>query len=234
MLGFAIALSLAIKQPGPEPFPYGYRCTLSLDADGFAGSVWRDFMNDQPDDFYIIQVERMRGDGEGGPLAIWSIDQRPPAPPKRYGWQVGRQEREVFAGGPDGFSLNLPAADLGTGGVWLHWWGDGEFAGTTHAITARQARSYARRQYRSIGAYLNDRAVLSRLADARRWTVAATDATGRVLYRKITSMPRAAAVKAAFLAAKARLLAARDRFVATEGRDGGAACEEHLPPDAEI
>lgn len=228
---FALALGLAGQGVAPGAAPEPYRCGVALEVAGLGGGIWRDFFPGRPDDFYIIQLQSPAL--RSGPFAIWSIDNRPPARPRDYGYQVGRPEAQVFRDGPDSVTFGeIDYGELRDGRVWVRLYGDGLYAGVFLAQTARYTRRAYRLGARGLYQSVDQRqrpAIVAMLANAREWQAVLVDDAGRELGRKRVRVPTAQEIRVEFERARARLLRERDAFLAGE-RPANATCET-FPPD---
>lgn len=238
MIGlFPLALALALTSPAAAPgvAPEPYRCGIALEVAGLAGGIWRDFYPGRPDDLYIIQLQSPAL--RSGPFAIWSIDNRPPARPRDYGYLVGRPEAEVFRDGPDSVTFgDVDYGEIRDGPLWARLYGDGLYAGVYLAQTARQTRRAFRAGARGLYLSLDQRlqpAIVARLANASEWQAVLVDAAGRELGRRRVRVPTAQEVRLEFERARARLLQDRDAFLAGE-TSASATCETFPPEDATI
>jgi hypothetical protein len=215
-----IFAAMFLQPPEEREFPTDasqpYRCTVAMALDGLRGSMWRDFASGIPDDYYRIQMFDA-AESSPAPVLTWSVDNRPPARPRVYGWSVGRREAEAFRDGPDYFSFGtMHYGSVTDGAISAQLFGDGVYAGT---ILAQRAK-YTRRVHRLGGSaltlsvsYNQYPVTVARLAAASDWEAVLIDATGRELARKTVHVPSPAAAQAEFNRARAELLRQRDAFL---------------------
>jgi hypothetical protein len=229
----ALMLAAALLQPDEE-VPTSptdpYRCSVEIHMDGLRGGMWRDFHPGRPDDFYLIQLS----DPEPGNgfRASWSVDNRPAARPRVYGWRVGRPEANAFRYGPEHVSFGtFRTGRIRDGAIHAQLYGDGVFAGT---VLARRARD-TRRGYRmgaeglsfSLSAPANAQ-VMAALAGAAEWEAALVDAAGRELARRRVRVPSPATAAAEFNRARAELLRHRAEFLQRPSWNRGRPCSTFI------
>ncbi|HEX8644206.1 MAG TPA: hypothetical protein VF702_09880 [Allosphingosinicella sp.] len=216
-----LALMLASGQPQaaeaevPTAASDPYRCSVAVHMDGLSGGMWRDFSPGRPDEFYHIQLN----DPEpgGGPRASWSVDNRPPARPRVYGWRTGRPEADAFRYGPHFVSFGtFLTGRIRDGAIHARLYGDGVLAGTILAQGAKQTRRGYRMGAEGMSFSLSspfNAPVIAALANARSWEAVLVDATGRELGRKTVRVPSPAIAEAEFNRARAELLRHRAEFL---------------------
>jgi hypothetical protein len=219
----ALLLATALAQAGPaseetvEPFT----CGVAIEMDGLSGGLLRHFYPNQPDDFYLIQLQDPRSPGSG-PFAIWQIDNRPPARPRVYGYQVGRPEAVIFRQGPDSVSFGtIEYGEVRDGPIWVRMYGDGAYAGAFLVQTARQTRRQHRHRGYGVSVLVSQPhqpAVVANLAGALEWRAVLVDPSGRELGSRSVRVPARARVEAEFVRAKAELLRHRDDYLANPER----------------
>lgn len=232
-----LVLASALLQPAPVSTPTEpYRCSVPIEVAGLSGAMWRDFGMRRPDDFYIMQLNPP--EPGTGPRAIWSIDNRPPAPPRRYGWQVGRPEGVVFRQGPDSVSFGtIETGEIPSGALWVHLYGDGAYAGTVLQQSARQTRRATRYGARAVSLFASQGAApeaFARLASAREWLAVLVDSSGRELGRSVVTVPTGAEIQREFERARTALLRNREEFLAHPTYDEDAPCAFFPPEGATI
>lgn len=168
----------------------------------------------------------------------WSVDPRPYGPPAgaRTNFRAGRAAAEAFRGGPSYVSIAFPFEAKLTGPLWVHYWGDGQYAGAEMLYTAKNARKWRDRsgRTRGISAGLSSRPIIAKLADAVQWAVSARDATGREIVFERFAMPRWQLAAAEFVRVRGVMDAVEMEFVRTHEsieRDG-VRCDDHEDPSA--
>ncbi|HYJ29148.1 MAG TPA: hypothetical protein VEW25_02255 [Allosphingosinicella sp.] len=233
-----LLLATALVQPGPasgervEP----HTCGVALEIDGLSGGLLRHFYPGQPDDFYLIQLQNPQVPGSG-PFATWQIDDRPPARPRVYGYQVGRPEAVVFRQGPDSVSFGMVEhGEVRDGPIWVRMYGDGAYAGTFLAQTARRTRRQHRLGARAVSVHvsqLHQSTVVANLAGALEWRAVLVDSSGRELGSKTVRVPGRAQVEAEFIRARAELLRHRDDYLANPERAAVEGPCQRIPSDEE-
>ena len=219
------AALLLLAALAPAPARAGWTCMTEIGQGDFAGVLSR----------------RIEDDGVASPvlfMQMWfarSADQRRlywtiraadapvPEPPRPID---GRGEATIFDSGPDSVSINYRWQPPVRGPIWAHFYGDGRHAGTRLAATEVQVRRFRMDRGVPLLGALSDRAILARLAPARAWTVIATDAAGREVYREGFAIPSPSALAPLYREARARIDAMAQEF--------RARCGEDPPPEAEI
>jgi hypothetical protein len=192
-----------------------YRCWVAVNIDGLRGGMWRDFNLGRPDEFYRVQIQNP--EIAGGPFALWSVDNRPPARPRVYGWQVGRPEARAFRDGPDYIHFGtFRIGRIADGPIYARLYGDGLHAGTILVRRAKETRRLYRMRGEGLSLFLSFGAqpqVLASLASATAWEAVLVDGAGRELGRRTVRVPSPASAEAEFNRARAELLRHRAEFL---------------------
>lgn len=235
-IGLLLLASAAIASRADEPALEAYRCEVSLNIAGLPGGMWRDFYPGHPDLFYKIQLQNP--ETGTSPFALWLIDDRPPAPPRIYGFDVGRPEAIVFDQGPDSVSLGtIPHDGSGNRRLWARLFGDGVYLGTILVQSERQGRRAGRMGARGFSLSIDQRQapeVVARLASTAEWRAELVDDSGRVLGSRTVRVPVARQVRAAFDRGRQDLLGAREAYLAgREAADPRSAACQRMPTDEE-
>jgi hypothetical protein len=224
-----IVLTMTLSSATPVDITDAYTCGVGFDVDGLGGGMWRHFYPGHPDDFYIIQLQNPRV--LSGPFAFWHVDNRPPAPPRVYGYQFGWPESVAFSLGPESVSFGtIEHGEVRDGRIWIRLFGDGVYAGTFLRQTARRTRQAYRRGERALSAWVSRihyPEIVAQLANAQEWRAVLLDDSGRELGSKTVRVPAPAQVQSEFLRRRAALLSARDAYLAgaQDGGDPAASCE---------
>lgn len=221
----------ALTMQAGEP----YRCSVPITVQGLSGGMWRDFGFGVPDDYYKIQLQNPAI--ESSPFALWLIDNRPPAPPRRYGYDFGSPEAVVFRQGPDSVNFGtIVHGEVPDGQIWARLFGDGAYAGTFMVQTSRQTRRAHRAGARGLWMSVHQRGhpeIVARLAEAATWEAVLVDGTGRELGRRSVRVPTGTQMEVIFQASRAQLLREREAFLAAggQGDDESAPCAIFGPPE---
>jgi hypothetical protein len=237
VIGLVLAAA-AVLQGAPQGGWWGWSCGTSLSVDGFEGGVYRDFGPGFEHAPYRIEL-REPGQGRGHNVS-WTIDPRPEGPPPsaRPSFLDPRREQEAFASGPNYVHIDFDWLAEATGPIHAYYWGDGAYAGADLLMSARQVRRFTDRDGRlgGLSGGLAVRTLLSALAPARRWTVAAVDSTGKTLFSESFDLPRREAVEAAFRRARAAIDSVEARFRPAHRpiNEGGVRCEDKENPESAI
>ena len=229
----ALMLATTLLQPEeevPTAATDPYRCWIGIEMAGLAGAMWRDFEPGRPDEYYQIQI--LNPDVGDGAFATWSVDNRPPARRRPFGYGAGPPEAEAFRNGPDSVAFGtIGYGRVADGAISARMFGDGVPAGT---ILVQRPKA-TRRTYRlgGDGLWLSVPArgypeVFAKLAKASRWEAVLVDASGRELGRKAVSVPSPAVAEAAFNRARAELLRHRDEFLAHPTWNRTKVCSTHI------
>jgi hypothetical protein len=231
----ALLLASALAQGAEVPPVEPYRCGVSFEIAGLSGGMWRDFYPGHPDDFTIIQLQNPEVDQTS--FVSWRIDNRPPAPPRVYGWHYGRPEAAVFGQGPDYVSFGtVTYGEVADGPIWVRLYGDGVYAGQYVAQTPRRTRQAHRRGGRSLSfsvTQMHHPEIVASLASAREWRAVLLDGAGRELGSRTVHVPLPAEVQAAFARARAQMMIDRADYLTHPGSaEDGPPCTRLLT-DAE-
>jgi hypothetical protein len=227
-----LSLAALLLQPNEQAeFPTEasepYRCSVSMTLDGLTGGMWRDFTPGRPDDYYQIQFNNPAEPG-GGPFVGWSVDNRPPARPRVYGWSVGRPEADAFRNGPEYVNFGtIRYGQVADGAISARLLGDGVLAGTVPAQRAKLTRRVHRLGGDGLTfsiSYLSYPQIFAQLARAATWEAVLIDAAGRELGRKSVRVPSPTAAEAEFNRARAELLRHRDAFLLRPTWDRDKTC----------
>ena len=235
-LGVMLLASAAMASHVDQVADAAYSCDASLSIAGLSGGMWRDFYPGRPDQYYKIQLQNP--EIETTPFALWLIDDRPPGPPRVYGFDVGRPEATIFEQGPDSVNFGIiPHDGSGNRRLWARLFGDGAYVGTILVQGGRQGRRAARIGARGYYLSIYQRQapeIFARLAQAAQWRAELVDDSGRVLGTRSVRVPAAQEVRAAFVRAQQALLAARDAYLAGRAAPAAdlAACRR-MPGDEE-
>lgn len=220
--------ALTGQAASPPDLPGYYTCSVPVELDGLRGGMWRHFNPGHADEFYVIQLYNPAV--PSGPFALWSVDNRPPAPPRDYGFQTGRREADAFRLGPDYISFGeIEHGGVVAGRLWVRLFGDDVYAGVFLRQTARRTRAARRRGERTLSVSVTQihyPEIVARLATAREWRAVLVDEGGHELGSRTLNVPAPPQVKAAFERGRAELLSHRQAFIAADGAPSpGAPCE---------
>ncbi len=230
----AMAAAMLVQSYGGD---YGWSCSAPLAVDGYQGGMFRHFGKGLEDEPYVLQMRREPPDGHD---ISWTVFPRPEGPPegRKHSFLRGRKEAEAFSGGPDYVHIDFSWNERLTGPIWVHYWGDGVYAGSHMLVTARQVRRWTDKQGRTAGLSggLATPSLLAALAPARSWSVVAADATGRTIFSDTFQMPDWRQVEAEYRRVRARIDMVEQRFRADhEPRsENGVHCSDEPSPDSTI
>lgn len=212
MLAFSLLQS---EEEVPTAATDPYRCSVGVGMDGLSGGMWRDFQPGRPDEYYKIQI--YNPEVTSSPFASWGIDNRPPARPRAYGWDVGLPEAEAFRQGPEYVAFGqISYGRVADGAISARLLGDRVYAGTILAQKAKDTRRAYRLGGQGLSLSISSNGhpdIFATLGKATRWEAVLVDASGRELGRKEVRVPSPATAQAEFNRARSELLRHRDEFL---------------------
>jgi len=232
MSAAALLLGAALLVQGD----WGWTCEAPVTLGDYKGSVSREFFPWSGDHSpYRMRIERP---GSGDRYAIsWTIDPRPEGPPRgsKRRWPNPRKQAGAFRAGPDLVRIDFKWGRDAVAPIWVHYWGDGAYAGADLLVTARMMKRRIANipsPYSSEGG-LASRRLLAALAPARIWTVVVTDSAGKTYSSETFSVPTWREAESAFRHARARIDAMERRYRSLDPLpESDASCTPHEDPEA--
>lgn len=214
---------------------YGWGCSTGVAIGRFRGGVWRDYDRKRRRSPYVMQLRL--ADPDPRHTIGWTIDPELGAPDKEGRPTLSARGAAAFGKGPRTVLVDFkwaPRPMVGPLRVWF--WGDGVYAGSRTAMSARRVRRYYGGEDGSSGSARADRSLVARLVSARTWTAVLTDGAGNRLASETFQMPTPREAEAAFRAGRARIDAVEPRFRADHDplELDGVQCIDQLNPIADI
>jgi hypothetical protein len=214
---------------------FGWRCSAPVAIGRYEGSVWRDYDRKRGGSVYTMQIELPESDNRHS--LIWAVDPRPEGSEKLREWPNARREVEAFRFGPGYAQVDFKLDAEVAGALWIHYWGNGAYAGSDLRLSARQVRRFVGKGRRAVGIGANvSPAVIAKLASTRRWTAILVDSTGKRLDTEVFEVPIPEEAEMAFRKARAAIdsLESRFRIDHRPRSEGGGDCFDHPDPNSEI
>lgn len=216
-----------------EDGKYGWRCWAPVAVGGHAGKVWRDYHKRSKNAAYVMQMG-VRGYGDRYEM-MWTVDPRPEGPPAKDRNPSTFSLEEAFRSGPETISIEFKWEGAVVGPLWVHYWGNGVYAGGEMLMSARSVRRWFGNSTVRTGTNATPgAAVKARLAPARTWTALVRDSKGRQLDSKTFDVPTPSEAGREFRRARARIDAVELRFRTdhTPLDEGDVSCSDFDDPQS--
>lgn len=212
---------------------FGWRCWAPVAVGGHRGKAWRDYHERSKNAAYVMQMERP-GDGDRYAMQ-WTVDPSPEGPPAKSRKSSARSLEDAFRNGPESIYVDFKWEGAVAGPLWVHYWGDGVYAGGEMLMSARSVRRwFGKSTVRTGTSATPGAAVKAKLAPARTWTALARDSAGRQLDSKTFDVPTAPEAEREFLRARARIDAVEPRFRTDHAPldEGDVSCSDFEDPQS--